>query len=242
MLEQKLQIHSNEKIAKDIFKMVLSCDTSAIAQPGQFINISIEDKFLRRPISICDWDDSSITIIYKVVGEGTKWLSEQPPNNTLKALIALGNGFALSGQEQLVVGGGIGVPPLLGVCKALNSKGIQPKIVLGFLTKEDVILEKEFSELGDLTVATDDGSYGTKGLVTDIIINEDLAGLQYVACGPLPMEKALKRLMNATGKLSLEARLGCGHGACMGCSIETKNGPKRICKEGPVFESEELLW
>ena len=157
-------------------------------------------------------------------------------------MLPLGNGFALTGKEELVVGGGIGCPPLLGVCKELNKLGVKPKIILGFLTKDDVILEKEFSELGDLMVATDDGSYGTKGLVTDIVKKEGFANLRFVACGPLPMEKALINTMEATGKLSLEARMGCGFGACMGCSIETKNGPKRICKDGPVFESEELLW
>ena len=134
------------------------------------------------------------------------------------------------------------MPPLLGVCKALNSMGVKPKIVLGFLSKDEVILENEFKELGNLTVATDDGSYGAKGLVTDIIKEEGLTELRYAACGPLPMEKALHREMKADGLISLEARMGCGFGACMGCSIETKGGPKRICKDGPVFESEELLW
>ena len=160
----------------------------------------------------------------------------------LNALLPLGNGFALTGEERLVVGGGIGVPPLLGVCKALNALGVTPKIVLGFLSKDDIILEDEFKELGDLTVTTDDGSYGTKGLVTDIIKKEGLSDLRYATCGPLPMEKALHREMKADGLVSLEARMGCGFGACMGCSIETNNGPKRICKDGPVFESEELLW
>ena len=176
------------------------------------------------------------------MGDGTDWLSQQKKGTNLDVLMPLGNGFELTGEEQLVVGGGIGVPPLLGVCKELNAMGVRPKIVLGFLTKEDVILEKEFSELGDLTVATDDGSYGAKGLVTDIIKKEGFADLPYIACGPLPMEKALVKTMKSQGKLSLEARMGCGFGACMGCSIETKNGPKRICKDGPVFESEELLW
>lgn len=176
------------------------------------------------------------------MGEGTDWLSQRPTGSALSALMPLGNGFALTGEEQLVVGGGIGCPPLLGVCKALNAKGIRPKIVLGFLSKSDVILENEFAQRGDLTVATDDGSYGEKGLVTDVIKNENFANLRFAACGPLPMEKALKSLMKAEGLISLEARMGCGFGACMGCSIETKNGPKRICKDGPVFESEELLW
>lgn len=169
-------------------------------------------------------------------------MSKQNKNSVLQALLPLGNGFALTGKEQLVVGGGIGVPPLLGVCKELNKLGVRPNIILGFLSKEDVILEKEFSELGNLIIATDDGSYGARGLVTDIITKENLANQRFAACGPLPMEKALVKTMQATGKLSLEARMGCGFGACMGCSIETKNGPKRICKDGPVFESEELLW
>ena len=154
----------------------------------------------------------------------------------------LGNGFQLTGKEELVVGGGIGCPPLLGVCKELNALGVRPKIVLGFLTKDDVILEKEFSELGDLTIATDDGTYGDKGLVTDIVKNKGFAYLRFAICGPLPMEKALKNVMKSSGLVSVEARMGCGYGACMGCSIETKSGPKRICKDGPVFESEELLW
>ena len=176
------------------------------------------------------------------MGAGTDWLSKQKKGTKLDVLMPLGNGFDLSGKEQLVVGGGIGCPPLLGACRKLNEIGVRPKIVLGALSKDEVILEDEFKNFGEVFVTTDDGSYGTKGLVTDIIKQNKLEDLNYIACGPLPMEKALVKTMKAPGKLSLEARMGCGFGACMGCSIETKNGPKRICKDGPVFESEELLW
>ena len=176
------------------------------------------------------------------MGVGTDWLSQQKKDASLDVLMPLGNGFELTGEEQLVVGGGIGCPPLLGACKKLNELGVRPKIVLGALNKDEVILEEEFQNFGDVFITTDDGSYGTKGLVTDIIKKEGFEELNYIACGPLPMEKALVKTIKAPGKLSLEARMGCGFGACMGCSIETKNGPKRICKDGPVFESEELLW
>ena len=209
--------------------------------PGQFINISIDGKYLRRPISICDWDDNTITIVYKVVGAGTDWLSSLSSNDVINALLPLGNGFNIENLE-LLVGGGIGVPPLLGVAKTLNKIGVRPKIVLGFLTKEEVILEDEFKQYGDVYISTDDGSYGDKGLVTDTIIKNGLANQRFATCGPLPMEKALVNTMNVEGLVSLEARMGCGFGACMGCSIKTKNGNKRICKDGPVFNSEELLW
>lgn len=169
-------------------------------------------------------------------------MSQQKKGANLDALMPLGNGFELTGEEQLVVGGGIGCPPLLGACRKLYELGVRPKIVLGALSKDEVILEDEFKEYGDVYISTDDGSYGEPGLVTDIIKKESFTNLPYIACGPLPMEKAIVKTMKSQGKLSLEAHMGCGFGSCMGCSIETKGGPKRICKDGPVFESEELLW
>lgn len=241
MKEQDLKIIYNEKIAKDIYRMTLRCPDTSNITPGQFMNIAIEGKYLRRPISICGWDSKAITIVYKVIGEGTDWLSTLKKGHEINVLMPLGHGFNLFGQK-LVVGGGIGCPPLFSVCKALNAQRIRPKIILGFKTKDEVILEDDFKNFGDVIIATDDGSYGTKGLVTDIIKSEGLEKLPYVACGPLPMEKALFATMESRGLISLETRMGCGFGACMGCSIETKEGPKRICKDGPVFGSEDLLW
>ncbi len=237
-------ITSNVAIAKDVYQMELSGDTSDIFNPGQFVNIQIESLYLRRPISVCDYDDNYIKLIYKVVGKGTDKLSTMVPNEKLNILTGLGNGYDTSkmNQEVLLVGGGVGVPPMYGLAKRLISQGRTVKVVLGYNSKSDVFYEDEFNKLGCETyVCTVDGSYGTKGMVTDVIKEKGYEETQYCACGPLPMLKALKKLCKF-GYMSLEARMGCGFGACMGCSIQTKYGTKRVCKEGPVFESEELLW
>lgn len=241
-MKQNLEIIQNIKIADDVFEMKLKGVTANIKNPGQFINILIENKYLRRPISISDWDKESLTIVYKTIGKGTDWLSHQTQGKILDVLMPLGNGFDLDKNFQLVIGGGVGIPPLVGVCKKLNSEGIKPNIILGFQSKKDIFYLEKFNALGNVFVCTDDGSYGEHGLVTNIMSNENLCNIPYVTCGPLPMEKAINNLSDSYGLISLEARMGCGFGACMGCSIETKSGPKRICKDGPVFKNEDLLW
>ncbi|MBR5874650.1 MAG: dihydroorotate dehydrogenase electron transfer subunit [Oscillospiraceae bacterium] len=234
----------NKKIAKDVFLMVLEGDTQYITAPGQFINILVEGFYLRRPISICDWDDKTITIIYKVVGKGTEAMAEMLPGKKLDILTGLGNGFtAKEGSEKpLVIGGGVGAPPMYGVAKHLMEKGAKPTVILGFTSKDDVFYEEEFKALGcEVYVTTNDGSYGTKGFVTDVIKN--LEGYDYFyTCGPLPMLKAVAMGTECSGQLSFEERMGCGFGGCMGCSCKTLTGNKRICTEGPVLLKEEIIW
>ena len=234
----------NKKIAKDVFLMVLEGDTQYITAPGQFINILVEGFYLRRPISICDWDDKTITIIYKVVGKGTEAMAEMLPGKKLDILTGLGNGFtAKEGSEKpLVIGGGVGAPPMYGVAKHLVAKGAKPIVILGFTSKDDVFYEEEFKALGcEVYVTTNDGSYGTKGFVTDVIKN--LEGYDYFyTCGPLPMLKAVAMGTECSGQLSFEERMGCGFGGCMGCSCKTLTGNKRICTEGPVLLKEEIIW
>ena len=234
----------NKKIAKDVFLMVLEGDTQYITAPGQFINILVEGFYLRRPISICDWDDKTMTIIYKVVGKGTEAMAEMLPGKKLDILTGLGNGFtAKEGSEKpLVIGGGVGAPPMYGVAKHLIEKGAKPTVILGFTSKDDVFYEEEFKALGcEVYVTTNDGSYGTKGFVTDVIKN--LEGYDYFyTCGPLPMLKAVAMGTECSGQLSFEERMGCGFGGCMGCSCKTLTGNKRICTEGPVLLKEEIIW
>ncbi len=238
------KIVENVNIAKDVYKMVLEGDTKFITAAGQFINIQIEGFYLRRPISVCDYDEKTITIIYKIFGNGTDKLSTMKEGETLDILTGLGNGFNTNcdGEKPLLIGGGVGVPPMYRLCKELIKNGKKPIVVFGFASKEDIFYEEEFKKLGvDVYVATVDGSYGTKGFVTDVIngLNDYT---YYYACGPMGMLKAIYAGIGVDGQLSLEERMGCGFGACMGCSIQTKNGTKRVCKEGPVFKKEELLW
>ena len=234
----------NKKIAKDVFLMVLEGDTKYITAPGQFINILVEGFYLRRPISICDWDDKTITIIYKVVGKGTEAMAEMLPGKKLDILTGLGNGFTTQpgSEKPLVIGGGVGAPPMYGVAKHLVEKGLKPTVILGFTSKDDVFYEEEFKALGcEVYVTTNDGSYGTKGFVTDVIKN--LEGYDYFyTCGPLPMLKAVAMGTECSGQLSFEERMGCGFGGCMGCSCKTLTGNKRICTEGPVLLKEEIIW
>lgn len=243
MKQSIYEILSNEKIAKDVFKMVLLGDTKSINAAGQFINIKIDGYFLRRPISVCDWDDTSITIIYKVVGSGTLVMSRMVKGDTLDVLTGLGNGYNTfkSGGSPLLVGGGVGVPPLYGLCKVLVSEGKSPTVVLGFNSCDDVFYEDEFKALGaDVYVATADGSYGEKGFVTSVISHLDYSF--FYTCGPEPMFRAMAKVMKTEGQYSFEERMGCGFGACMGCSCKTLTGNKRICREGPVMESGEIIW
>lgn len=244
-MEQEYRVLGNEPIAKDVFRMELRGDTGWIKAPGQFVNVLIDGYYLRRPLSVCDWTADSLTLIYKILGQGTEALAGQRPS-VLRLLTGLGNGFSTEiGQaaRPLVVGGGVGVPPLYGLCKALLREGKKPAVVLGFNRREDVFYLDEFKSLGlPVALATMDGSAGTKGTVLDAIEAEQLDFDYYYACGPKPMLKALAKNLAPAGQLSLEERMACGFGACMGCSIMTKVGPKRVCKDGPVFQSGELLW
>ena len=236
-------IKSHEKIAKDVYKMVLGGDTSSITAPGQFINIRLDGFFLRRPISICDYDDETITIIYKVVGQGTSELTDYLPGMSLDVLAGLGNGYdtSKSGDTPLLIGGGVGVPPLYNLCKKLISEGKKPSVILGFNTSDEVFYEDEFKALGaDVYVTTVDGTKGIKGFVTDAFDKVDYT--YFYTCGPMPMFKAVNAAAKTSGQFSFEERMGCGFGACMGCTHKTKNGNKRVCKEGPVFVKEEIEW
>ena len=238
------EVIANDKIAKDVHKMILKGDTSYITFPGQFINIKIDDLYLRRPISICDYDKETITIIFKVVGHGTEKMAEMGKGTKLDILTGLGNGFnkTRSGKSPLLVGGGVGTPPMYRLCKELIDEGKSPIVVLGFNSKEDVFFEDEFKKLGaEVYISTVDGSYGTKGFVTDVIKDLDNYTYHY-ACGPLPMLKALYNTAEGDGEYSFEERMGCGFGACMGCTVKVKDGFKRVCKDGPVLKKEEIVW
>lgn len=236
-------IESNEQLAPGTFRMVLAGDTSAITGPGQFVNIALEGKFLRRPISVCDWDEGSLTIIYKVVGKGTDQMSKMPVGTRLDILTGLGNGYDLdkSGNRPLLIGGGAGIPPMFALAKKLLAQGKTPSVILGFNKAEERFLEEAFKALGmSVTVATADGSLGVKGFVTDAMPEE---GYTYIyTCGPEPMLKAVYNQSVTSGQFSFEERMGCGFGACMGCTCKTKYGNKRICREGPVLEKEEIIW
>lgn len=237
-------VTENKKIAKDVFYMILEGDTSYITAPGQFINIEIDGFYLRRPISVCDWDDKTITIIYKVVGQGTQAMADMPAGTKLDILTGLGNGFTVAQDSKtpLVIGGGVGTPPMYALTKELIKQGAKPTVILGFTSKDDVFGEKEFKDLGcDVYITTNDGSYGTKGFVTDVIKN--LSGYDYFyTCGPMAMLKAVAQSTECSGQLSFEERMGCGFGGCMGCSCKTLTGYKRICTEGPVLLKEEIIW
>ena len=235
-------IESNRPLTADVFEMRLSGDTSAITAPGQFINIKLDGLFLRRPISVCDWDENGITIIYKVVGKGTTQMSRMVAGETLDVLTGLGNGFDVErcGEKTLVIGGGVGVPPMYGLAKALLAAGKTPVAILGFNKSEELFYEDKFKALGIETIVTTvDGSHGVKGFVTGALPEHyDY----FCTCGPEPMLKAIYNATTTSGLLSFEERMGCGFGACMGCSCETKYGNKRICKDGPVLEKEEIIW
>ncbi|MBP3383924.1 MAG: dihydroorotate dehydrogenase electron transfer subunit [Firmicutes bacterium] len=233
-------IVSNKQLTRSIYEMKLEGDTSMITAPGQFLNIKLEGFYLRRPISICDWNENEITIVYKTVGQGTKHMATLEPGTELDILCSLGNGYDLEKipANPVLAGGGVGVPPMYGLAKALVAQGKKPVVVLGFNTEHEVFYEEEFKALGaDVKVVTADGSYGLKGFVTDGFDSADYA----CACGPEPMLKAVAAKAK-DGQYSFEARMACGFGGCMGCSCETKYGAKRICKEGPVLEQEEIIW
>lgn len=236
------EIVENVRLTESVYKMTLSGDVSAITAPGQFVNILLDGLYLRRPISVCDLGENSLTIVYKVVGKGTKQLSMMN-GGTLDILTGLGNGYDLSvsGDQPVLLGGGVGVPPMYLLAKRLIAQGKQVRVILGFNTKSELFYEEEFKALGaEVTVTTVDGSYGIKGFVTDAL--KDIDYSYFYTCGPEPMLKAVYRSSNTQGQFSFEKRMGCGFGACMGCSCKTITGYKRICKEGPVMRKEEILW
>ena len=233
-------IAEHTQLTETVRRMRLQGDTSEIYAPGQFVNIRLEGLFLRRPISVCDCTDGVLTIVYKVVGKGTRQMAV---GETLDILTGLGNGYDLSaaGDRPLLLGGGVGVPPLYLLAKRLLAEGRQVSVVLGFNTKAEVFYEDEFRALGaDVTVATADGSYGVRGFVTDAMKEKEYT--YFYTCGPEPMLKAVYAATNTSGQFSFEERMGCGFGACMGCSCKTLTGNKRICKEGPVLRKEDILW
>ncbi len=242
MKQSVFTILSNEPLTKNVYKMVLSGDTSAITAPGQFVNIRLEGHFLRRPISVCDYDDATLTIIYKVVGKGTEAMSRMR-SGQLDILTGLGNGYdlTLSGNTPVLLGGGVGVPPMYRLAKDLIAQGKAVSVILGFNTADEVFYQEEFNALGcQVTVTTADGSYGTPGFVTDAL--KHISYSYFYACGPEPMLKAVCNATTTSGQMSFEERMGCGFGACMGCSCKTLTGYKRICKDGPVMKKEEILW
>ena len=243
MKQSIFTILSNEALTDSVYKMVLGGDTSAITASGQFVNIQLAGKFLRRPISVCDYDDSTLTIVYKVVGKGTAQMSDMTAGEELDILTGLGNGYdlTLSGSKPVLLGGGVGVPPMYNLAKKLIAQGKEVSVILGFNTKSEIFYEEEFKKLGcTVTVTTVDGSYGVKGFVTTALESMDYT--YFYTCGPEPMLKAVYKTSVTSGQMSFEERMGCGFGACMGCSCKTLTGYKRICKEGPVMKKEEILW
>lgn len=236
------KILSNEPLTENVYKMVLEGDTSAITAAGQFVNIQLNGLFLRRPISLCDYDEKTLTLIYKVVGKGTESMSKMGAGASLDVLTGLGNGYdlSLSGDHPVLLGGGVGVPPMYNLAKKLVAQGKHVTVILGFNTQKEVFCEQDFKDLGcDVLVTTVDGTYGKKGFVTDAL---PAVYTYFYTCGPEPMLKAVYKATSTSGQMSFEERMGCGFGACMGCSCKTLTGYKRICKEGPVMKKEEILW
>ena len=243
MKQSIFEIISNEALTKDVYKMVLAGDTSAITASGQFVNIQLDGLFLRRPISVCDYDADTLTIVYKVVGKGTEAMAAMVPGEKLDILTGLGNGYDLSlaGDKPVLLGGGVGVPPMYNLAKKLVALGKTVTVILGFNTQSEIFYENEFKTLGcRVIVCTADGSYGVKGFATTPLAELDYT--YFYTCGPEPMLKAVFNATKTSGQMSFEERMGCGFGACMGCSCKTLTGYKRICKEGPVMKKEEILW
>ena len=242
MKQSFFEILENTPLTESVYRMRLQGDTSHITCPGQFVNVKLDGMFLRRPISVCDVEGDVLTILYKVVGKGTETMSRMH-SGTLDVLTGLGNGYdlAAAGDRPALIGGGVGVPPLYLLARKLCEEGKHPSVVLGFNTKSEIFYEKEFADLGiPVFVTTVDGSYGQKGFVTDALKN--LIYTYFYTCGPEPMLKAVYRESLTSGQFSFEERMGCGFGACMGCSCKTVTGYKRICKDGPVLHKEEILW
>lgn len=237
------RLMENKPLTSLVWQMRLTGDTSNITRPGQFVQIKLPDFYLRRPISVCDWDDGGLTLVFKVVGQGTEAMAAMEPGVCLDLLTGLGNGFdvALCGERPLLIGGGVGLPPMIGLCRVLLEQGKHPQLLAGFGSDKEVFLQEAAQRLGvSFTVTTMDGSAGVKGLVTDAMPLLDFDSV--CACGPEPMLKAVYDAADVPGQFSFEERMGCGFGACMGCSCKTKYGSKRICKDGPVLVREEILW
>ena len=242
MRQLLFEIKENRPLTKDIMEMILAGDTSDITRPGQFVNIKLDGLYLRRPISVCDAEEGKLTLIYKVVGKGTEQMRDMT-EGTLDILSSLGNGYdtSISGEKPLLIGGGVGVPPLYMLAKELVKEGKEVSVILGFNTKDEIFYEEEFKALGcKVYVTTVDGSYGIKGFVTEAMKEIDYT--HFFTCGPEPMLKAVWNASETSGQLSFEERMGCGFGACMGCSCKTLTGFKRICKDGPIMMKEEILW
>ena len=242
MKQSLFEILENVRLVPGVYRMKLKGDTSAITAPGQFVNIQLEGLFLRRPISVCDVCEDVLTIIYKVVGKGTEAMSKMK-SGVLDVLTGLGNGYDMTeaGEKPVLLGGGVGVPPMYLLAKQLVAAGKIPTVILGFNKKDEIFYEEEFRALGcPVMVTTVDGSYGIRGFVTDALKQIDYT--YFYTCGPEPMLKAIYKATNTSGQMSFEKRMGCGFGACMGCSCKTITGYKRICKEGPVMKKEEILW
>ena len=242
MKDVLFRLEENTLIAKNTYLWSLSGDTEGI-RCGQFVNIRLDGFYLRRPISVCDVSGDRLTLIFKVVGRGTEKMAEASVGEQFSLLIGLGNGYdtTLSGERPLLIGGGAGVPPMYMLCRELIKEGRTPTVILGFNSRDEVFFEREFSSLGaKVIVATADGSYGVRGFVTDAMAGVDYS--YFYTCGPEPMLKAVYKATVTSGQMSFEERMGCGFGACMGCSCKTLTGYKRICKEGPVMQKEEILW
>ena len=236
-------IKQNTPLTSCVYRMTLQGDTSAITAPGQFVQVQVPGFYLRRPISVCDWDSETLTLVYKVVGNGTDAMCRMIPGTELDLLTGLGNGFDITrcGERPLLIGGGVGLPPMVGLCRALLAAGKRPTVLAGFNTASEVFLREDVERFGaPFVLATMDGSAGIKGLVTDALPGIDFTDI--CACGPLPMLKAIMNADDHPAQLSFEERMGCGFGACMGCSCKTLAGNKRICKDGPVMEREEIIW
>ena len=243
MKKSVFTVETNFPLTGNVFKMLLKGDTSDITNSGQFVNIKLDGLYLRRPISVCDCEGDMLTIIYKVVGHGTEQMSKMQVGQELDILTGLGNGYdtAPAGDSPMLLGGGVGVPPMYMLCKKLIAEGKKPTVVLGFNKADEVFYEEEFKALGvHVTVTTVDGSYGVRVYVTDVMKDADYS--YFYTCGPEPMLKAVYRTSKTEGQFSFEERMGCGFGACMGCSCKTVTGYKRICKDGPVMKKEEILW
>ena len=242
MKDSLFKILSNKKLAKNTYEWVLSGDISDITAPGQFVNIKLDGFYLRRPISVCDAEDGKLTLIFKVVGEGTEKMAKANVGDEFLTLTGLGNGYdtSLSGERPLLIGGGAGVPPMYMLAKKLIAEGKKPSAILGFGSADEVFYKEEFEKLGvSVTVTTVDGSEGVKGFVTDAM---EEGYTYFYTCGPEPMLKAIYDKSETSGSFSFEERMGCGFGACMGCSCKTKYGNKRICRDGPVLVKEEIIW
>ncbi|MDP4132458.1 MAG: dihydroorotate dehydrogenase electron transfer subunit [Bacillota bacterium] len=243
MKQSIFTVENNECLAKNTYELILSGDTSDITKPGQFVNIKLDGCFLRRPISVCDYDDKTLTLIYKVVGRGTEFMSKLTKCDKLDILTGLGNGYDLSksGDTPLLIGGGAGIPPMYKLAKELIKEGKNAAVILGFNEEQELFYEDKFKELGTkVYITTADGSKGIKGFVTEAMKN--ISYSYFYVCGPEPMLRAVYKESIAEGQFSFEERMGCGFGACMGCSCKTKYGNKRICKDGPVLFKEEIIW